>query len=170
MKKNIIIAAIAIVLIVGIVLLINPIRSAIAYNSMTPLETGEIVPGVYAVQDDFVNLFLMKAGETIGSLIFDVRKSYFLSYFFTIFVLLEFWNMFNAKAFGTGKSTFAGINKNSAFLGIMIFIFIGQILIVTFGGDIFRTVPLTIRDWLIITGFTSLVLWIGEIVRMVRQK
>lgn len=108
--------------------------------------------------------------ETFFSHITRDKAAYFLSYFFTVFVMLQFWNMFNAKAFGTGKSSFAGINKCSAFIGVLLLILIGQILIVTFGGDVFRTVPLVIRDWLIITAGTSLVLWIGEIVRLFQRK
>ena len=108
--------------------------------------------------------------ESFFSHITGDKVAYFLSYFFTVFVMLQFWNMFNAKAFGTGKSTFAGIDKSGAFLGVLLLILAGQILIVTFGGDVFRTVPLIIRDWLIIIGGTSLVLWIGEIVRLVQRK
>jgi len=98
------------------------------------------------------------------------RGRYFLSYFFTVFVLLQFWNMFNAKAYATGKSAFAGLNKSAGFEVVALIILIGQILIVTFGGDVFRTMPLTIRDWGIIIGGTSVVLWIGEITRFIRKK
>lgn len=94
---------------------------------------------------------------------------YFLSYFFTVFVILQFWNMFNAKAFGTGKSAFAGIRQSLGFIAVAGIILVGQILIVTFGGDVFRTVPLEIRDWFIILGATSLVLWIGELVRLIKK-
>ncbi|WP_165040912.1 cation-translocating P-type ATPase [Dysgonomonas sp. ZJ709] len=98
------------------------------------------------------------------------RERYFLSYFFTVFVLLQFWNMFNAKAYATGKSALAGMNKSLGFELVALIILIGQILIVTFGGDVFRTMPLTIQDWLIIIGGTSFVLWIGEIVRLIQKK
>lgn len=94
---------------------------------------------------------------------------YFLSYFFTVFVILQFWNMFNAKAFGTGKSAFAGLNQSFGFIAVAGIILIGQILIVTFGGDVFRTVPLAINDWLIIIGATSFVLWIGELIRLFKK-
>ncbi len=95
---------------------------------------------------------------------------YDLSRFFTIFVMLQFWNMFNAKAFGTGKSAFADLRHCTGFLTTSTLIIAGQILIVTFGGEVFRTVPLLLKDWLIITGVTSLVLWIGEAMRLVRRK
>ena len=98
------------------------------------------------------------------------RERYFLSYFFTVFVLLQFWNMFNAKAYATGKSAFAGLNKSAGFELVALIILVGQILIVTFGGDVFRTMPLTIQDWGIIIGGTSVVLWIGELIRLIRKK
>lgn len=98
------------------------------------------------------------------------RGRYFLSYFFTIFVLLQFWNMFNAKAYYTRKSAFAGLSKSAGFELVALIILIGQVLIVTFGGDVFRTMPLTIQDWGIIIGGTSLTLWVGEIIRFINRK
>jgi Ca2+-transporting ATPase len=98
------------------------------------------------------------------------RKRYFLSYFFTVFVMLQFWNMFNAKAYDTGKSAFSGLSKSVGFEAVALIILIGQILIVTFGGDVFRTMPLTIADWGIIIGGTSFVLWMGEFIRLISKK
>jgi Ca2+-transporting ATPase len=97
-------------------------------------------------------------------------SAYELSLFFTTFVMLQFWNMFNAKAFLTGKSAFFQLKDSKGFIAVAFLIIIGQVLIVEFGGDVFRTVPITFRDWLIIFGSTSMVLWIGEIVRLFRRK
>lgn len=88
--------------------------------------------------------------------------AYELSLFFTSFVMLQFWNLFNAKCFGSKDSVLSQLFKNPSFLAIAGVIFIGQVLIVQFGGNIFRTVPLHLTDWLWIVGLTSLVLWIGE--------
>jgi len=98
------------------------------------------------------------------------RERYFLSYFFTVFVMLQFWNLFNAKAFLTGGSAFKDMNKSFGFEIVALVILIGQFLIVTFGGDVFRTMPLEWKDWLIIIAGTSVVLWIGEIIRLVTRK
>jgi len=91
---------------------------------------------------------------------------YDLSRFFTIFVLLQFWNMFNAKAFATGKSAFSNMGHSIGFEIVAAVILVGQILIVEFGGEVFRTVPLSLKDWGIIIGATSFVLWIGEARRL----
>ena len=90
---------------------------------------------------------------------------YELSMFFTIFVFLQFWNMFNARAYMTRRSAFhlKGCGK---FELIALCIFIGQILIIQFGGRFFNVVPLRLTDWLIILGSTSLVLWISELSRL----
>lgn len=93
-----------------------------------------------------------------------------LTFFFTFFVMLQFWNMFNAKAFFSGKSAFKGISKSVGFEIVAAVILLGQIAIVTFGGDVFRTVPLEINEWLFIIGSTSLVLWLGEIIRILRKE
>lgn len=97
------------------------------------------------------------------------RAAYSLSFFFTTFVLLQFWNMFNAKAFETGKSAFANMSESKGFITVAFIILLGQIIIVEFGGDVFRTVPLHIKDWSIIIGGTSIVLWIGEIIRFIKR-
>ncbi|NTV18599.1 MAG: cation-translocating P-type ATPase, partial [Bacteroidales bacterium] len=93
---------------------------------------------------------------------------YNLSLFFTAFVMLQFWNMFNAKSFGIGGSSFKGLLKSPGFVFVSLLIVVGQILIVQFGGDAFRTEPLSFRDWVIIIASTSVVLWIGEIVRLIK--
>ena len=94
---------------------------------------------------------------------------YELSVFFAVFVLLQFWNLFNARCLGLNQSAFQGLGENKSFVAIASTIFLGQILIVQFGGTIFRTVPLTLRDWLIIILGTSIVLWLGELQRYLRR-
>ncbi len=96
-------------------------------------------------------------------------NSYELSMFFTTFVMLQFWNMFNAKAFGDTKSAFSDMKSSKTFLLVALLILIGQYLIVTFGGEMFSVVPLSWRDWGIIIGGTSIVLWIGEGLRLIRR-
>lgn len=91
---------------------------------------------------------------------------YDLSRFFTFFVLLQFWNLFNAKAFATGKSAFSNMGHSIGFEIVAAIILVGQILITEFGGEVFRTVPLSLKDWGIIIGATSFVLWIGEARRL----
>jgi Ca2+-transporting ATPase len=95
-------------------------------------------------------------------------STYELSLFFTIFVMLQFWNMFNAKAFMTRKSTFVSIGQCRGFLMIALVIIVGQWIIVTAGGEMFNVTALHPIDWAIIIGSTSIVLWIGEIRRLFR--
>lgn len=80
-----------------------------------------------------------------------------LTEFFTIFVMLQFWNLFNVRVFGQNRSIFSGLLSSPAFIGICLIIFIGQILIVQFGGNIFRTEPLSIETWLEIVCFTAVI-------------
>ena len=92
-----------------------------------------------------------------------------LSWFFSFFVMLQFWNMFNAKAFMEGRSAFANLKESKSFLFVALIIVIGQYLIVTFGGPMFSVIPLSLKDWGIIIGSTSLVLWIGELGRFISR-
>lgn len=88
-----------------------------------------------------------------------------LTVFFTIFVMLQFWNMFNARALGLKKSAFNRIGENKGFIFILPTIVVVQFLIVQYGRVMFRTEPLSIGTWLAIIAGTSLVLWIGEAFR-----
>lgn len=94
--------------------------------------------------------------------------SYESSIFFTIFVMLQFWNMFNARAFQTGHSAFFDIKNSSGFLLIALVILVGQVIITSFGGQMFSVCPLPVLDWAVILGATSIVLWAGELKRLLK--
>ncbi|HCJ46239.1 MAG TPA: calcium-translocating P-type ATPase, PMCA-type [Prevotella sp.] len=100
-----------------------------------------------------------------GSII-DVHE---LTMFFTTFVMLQFWNLFNAKCLGSTHSAFHNLRHDGGLLLVLLLIFIGQWLIVTFGGRMFRTQPLSAEEWLIITVATSLVLVAGELWRAIKR-
>ena len=99
-----------------------------------------------------------------GAGLSDLEKSYI----FTFFVMLQFWNMFNARAYLTGQSAFH-FKQCQSFLLILFVILIGQIVIVTIGGQMFSVTPLPLQDWAILIGCTSVVLWVGELVRLFRK-
>ncbi len=92
-----------------------------------------------------------------------------LSLFFTIFVLLQFWNLFNAKAFASGHSAFHQLHRSIGFVITAVVILTGQVLIVTFGGEVFRTTPLSPNAWLQVILSTSIVLWVGELGRAINR-
>lgn len=92
-----------------------------------------------------------------------------LTIFFTFFVMLQFWNLFNARVFGTTDSAFKGLSKSYGMELIVFAILAGQFLIVQFGGTVFRTEPLNWQTWLLIIGVSSIVLWVGELIRMVQR-
>lgn len=96
-------------------------------------------------------------------------SEYELSVFFTIFVMLQFWNMFNARTLGSNKSAFYKISENKYFMLIAALILVLQIIIIEYGGGFFRTTPITFRDWVLIIAATSTVLWIGEIIRLFKR-
>ncbi len=100
-----------------------------------------------------------------GSII-DVHE---LTLFFTTFVMLQFWNLFNAKCLGSTHSAFHNLRHDGGLLLVLLLIFIGQWLIVTFGGRMFRTQPLSAEEWLIITAATSVVLIAGELWRAIKR-
>ncbi len=100
-----------------------------------------------------------------GSII-DVHE---LTLFFTTFVMLQFWNLFNAKCLGSTHSAFHNLRHDGGLLLVLLLIFIGQWLIVTFGGRMFRTQPLSAEEWLIITAATSVVLIAGELWRGIKR-
>ena len=94
---------------------------------------------------------------------------HYLTVFFTVFVMLQFWNLFNASVFGTNHSIFKDASHALGMLGVALIILVGQFLIVTFGGKVFRTEPLPLMEWLYIIGGTSFVLWGGEAWRGIKR-
>ena len=92
-----------------------------------------------------------------------------LTIFFTTFVMLQWWNLFNAKAMGTAHSAFRGLCHDRGMLLVLLIVLGGQWLIVTFGGEMFRTTPLSLSTWLWIIVGTSPVLWIGELMRIIKR-
>lgn len=92
-----------------------------------------------------------------------------LSIFFTTFVMLQFWNLFNAKSFGSNHSAFHAFTHDNGLLLVLAIILGGQWIIVTFGGKMFRTDPLSLQEWLVIIAATSPVMWIGEIWRCIKR-
>lgn len=90
-------------------------------------------------------------------------KAVSLTEFFTIFVLLQWWNLFNARVFGQRRSIFDGLLKNPAFAGIALVILVGQFLIVQYGGAMFRTEPLSMETWGLILAGTSVVTVVREL-------
>jgi len=92
-----------------------------------------------------------------------------LTIFFTFFVMLQFWNLFNARVFGTTDSAFKGLSKSYGMELVILAVLGGQILIVQFGGSVFRTEPLDLATWITIVSSTSLVLWAGELFRLIRR-
>ena len=92
-----------------------------------------------------------------------------LTIFFTIFVMLQFWNLFNASVFGTNHSIFKDASHAIGMLGVALIILVGQFVIVTVGGKVFRTEPLSVMEWVYIIVGTSLVLWVGEIWRGIKR-
>ncbi|MDY5434852.1 calcium-translocating P-type ATPase, PMCA-type [Bacteroides pyogenes] len=94
---------------------------------------------------------------------------YRLTVFFTFFVMLQFWNLFNVCVFGTSDSAFKGLSKSYGMELVVLIILIGQFLIVQFGGAVFRTVPLSWQTWLWVAGVSSMVLWVGELIRLIQR-
>ena len=94
---------------------------------------------------------------------------YRLTVFFTFFVMLQFWNLFNVRVFGTSDSAFKGLSKSYGMELVVLIILIGQFLIVQFGGAVFRTVPLSWQTWLWVAGVSSMVLWVGELIRLIQR-
>ena len=127
-----------------------------------------------SMQGSIVGVGLFFALLLLGMLIYFQRAeggltTHRLTLFFTSFVMLQFWNLFNAKAFGSGQSAFSGLRRSYGMELIAVAILVGQFLIVQWGGEVFRTEPLSLGEWAFIIGSTSWVLWVGELLRYLQR-
>lgn len=127
---------------------------------------GRGILGIGIVFFAIMFVFLIWCERHGAGSIIDVHE---LTMFFTTFVMLQFWNLFNAKCLGSTHSAFHNLRHDGGLLLVLLLIFIGQWLIVTFGGRMFRTQPLSAEEWLIITGATSVVLIAGELWRGIKR-
>jgi Ca2+-transporting ATPase len=137
-------------------------RAADAFIITHPMIRGILIVGglFFMVTLALLWYFEREAGMTAEN----------LTIFFTIFVMLQWWNLFNARMLGSCHSAFRRIWACRGFLLVLLFVLVGQWLIVTLGGKMFRTVPLSLQTWVAIIGGTSLVLWVGEIYRFMKRR
>ena len=155
--------------------------AAMALASLPP--ESEVMKDKPRKQTDFIiNRHIAWAIGIVGLLFFGLMFGllyYFervagvsaeeLTVFFTIFVMLQWWNLFNAKSLGSSRSAFYKFLSDRGLLFVLFIILAGQWLIVELGGKMFRTVPLDIETWLWIVLGTSPVMIVGEIVRRIRR-
>jgi Ca2+-transporting ATPase len=111
-------------------------------------------------------IFLLWCERHGSGSIVDVHE---LTWFFTTFVMLQFWNLFNAKCLGSSHSAFHHFWRDRGLILVLVLILLGQWLIVTFGDGMFRTVPLSLKEWIVIILCTSPVMIIGELWRWIQS-
>lgn len=164
------------------VLWINLIMDTFAAMALATLPPeGDVMREKPRSQDDFIiTRGMAKAILSTGLAFFAIMLAllwYFerkagvsieeLTIFFTVFVMLQWWNLFNAKTLGTCHSAFRHFLADKGLVVVMLTIIAGQWLIVMIGGRMFRTVPLSLLTWIVIIVGTSPVMIIGEIVRAI---
>ena len=138
-----------------------------------PIAKGILSVGLLLFLPMMAFLFYCERGAMLGAsgsmadAGMDVHE---MTLFFTTFVMLQWWNLFNAKALSSGHSAFHHLFANRTLLFVLAMVLVGQWIIVTFGGQMFRTVPLSAKEWGLIMLVTSPVLWVGEIVRLFKGK
>ena len=116
----------------------------------------------------FVMLFAMLWHCLHDDADFGVQR-HELTIFFTTFVMLQVWNLFNAKTLGSSHSTFRYLLRDRGLLIVLLSIMVGQWIIVEFGGNMFRTDGLTWQEWALIISATSIVMWLGEVWRLIKR-
>lgn len=159
--------------------------AAMALASLPP--SREVMKDKPRSQDDFIITRPMMWGIIFEGIIFfivlfamlihcfydDVEigvQRHELTLFFTTFVMIQVWNLFNAKTLGSNHSAFRYLYRNQGLLIVLVMIMIGQWLIVEYGGEMFRTDGMNWREWLVVIASTSVVMWIGELWRLAKRK
>lgn len=75
----------------------------------------------------------------------STNNEYLMSAFFGLFIFIGIFNSFNART--SRINIFANILKNKVFLSVIIFITIVQIILIYFGGNLFRTIGLNFKEF-----------------------
>jgi len=123
-----------------------------------------VVGGAFAVL--LIIIYICIIQDADGSNIHGLHSN--ISYqemakYFSVFVFLQFWNLFNARAYGSGHTAFHNLRGSKVFVTVAAVIFVGQILIVKCAGTMFDCKDLPKLTWVAIIGLTSLVMWAGVI-------
>jgi Ca2+-transporting ATPase len=91
-----------------------------------------------------------------------------VSLFFSIYVFFQVWNQINCRSLTPDVSGLHRLLHNPTFLAIAATVAVGQVLIVTFGGPVFKVEPLSLQAWLGVIAFTASVLVFAEVSRRLR--
>ncbi len=145
------------IIVVGIFFVIALLGLVQYFNNVDVVSLAD-----FSFKDYLVNIFNFSGEKNLSP--------YELSLFFTVFVMIQFWNMFNAKAYQSNSSALSGISKARGFIFTGLLIVVGQWFIVTYGGAMFSVVPLSWTDWGIIVAATSVVFWLGELSRLIFKR
>ena len=158
--------------------------AALALASLPP--SREVMNEPPRRTDDFIISRPMGQAIMVTSLLFFAVMFVFLVYcernggaginvheltlFFTTFVMMQWWNLFNAKTLGSRHSAFRLLWRDHGMLLVLALILLGQVGIVTFGGRMFRTESLSFSEWTVLIAITSVVLWVGELIRFIARR
>lgn len=99
--------------------------------------------------------------------IFDEQNLILKTMIFNTFVFLQIFNEVNCRRIDNHLNIFEGIHRNAYFICIFIFIAVAQVIIVTFGGDAFKTIKLNIGQWAICVLLGALSIPLGVLIRLV---
>ena len=148
----------------------------IEYMKESPKKRDESIINKYMISEIvFTGLYsallclLFLKSKFIGGLFRDsVDKVYLMTAFFGLFIFIDIFNSFNART--SRLDIFANILDNKVFIGIMLFITVVQVLLIYYGGSVFRTAGLTFKEFLIMNFFALSVIPIDWIRKLIYRK
>lgn len=148
----------------------------IEYMKESPKKRNESIINKYMISEIvFTGLYsallclLFLKSKFIGGLFRDsVDKVYLMTAFFGLFIFIDIFNSFNART--SRLDIFANILDNKVFIGIMLFITIVQVLLIYYGGSVFRTAGLTFKEFLIMNFLALTVIPIDWIRKLIYRK
>ncbi|MBR1803329.1 MAG: cation-translocating P-type ATPase, partial [Muribaculaceae bacterium] len=156
----------------SIVMRVPPRRSgeSIITSTMMKFIVGVGITFAAIMIAAFVLILRFHVAGAGGSIISQHISPTELAMFFTTFVFLQFWNMFNDKSFASGHSAFHNIGGSKTFFAVALVILVGQVLIVQYCGPMFDVAPLNWTTWIVLAIITSPVLIVGEAWHFLHRK
>lgn len=115
-----------------------------------------------------VNLLLMYHGAGLFGLSSESEEDMQVlkTLVFNVFVFLQVFNELNCRRIDHRLNVLRGIQHDRLFLIIQAFVIAGQVLIVQYGGLAFKTVPLTLNQWIVTVCIGSLSIPTGALIRL----
>ena len=139
-------------------------------NKSTPIINKYMYSSIIisSIFSSIILILILKCPLIVNLVRFDINNKYLYTMFFAVFVFLGVFNALNARS--ERINIFANIKKNKVFIFIFMLISIVQLYLIYFGGNLFRSYGLNIKELLLVFILSILIIPIDILRKLILRK